>query len=84
MKNIMWFSEIRKSNLAEVGGKGANLGEMTSVGLPVPGGFVVTSGAYFDFIAHNNIGKIIKEMTSDLNTEDNDKLNLASLSLIHI
>ena len=78
MKNIMWFSEIRKSNLAEVGGKGANLGEMTSVGLPVPGGFVVTSGAYFDFIAHNNIGKIIKEMTSDLNTEDNDKLNLAS------
>ena len=25
MKNIMWFSEIRKANLPEVGGKGANL-----------------------------------------------------------
>ncbi len=78
MKNIMWFSEIRKGNLAEVGGKGANLGEMASVGLPVPGGFVVTSGAYFSFIEHNNIGKVIQEMTSDLNIEDNDKLNQAS------
>ena len=78
MKNIMWFSEIRKSNLAEVGGKGANLGEMSSINLPVPGGFVVTAGAYYSFIAHNNIGKTIKEMTSDLNTEDNDKLNQAS------
>jgi pyruvate,water dikinase len=78
MKNIMWFSEIRKGNLAEVGGKGANLGEMCSIGLPVPNGFVVTSGAYFLFIRHNGIERTIKEMTSDLNTEDNDKLNLAS------
>ena len=78
MKNVMWFSEIRKSNLAEVGGKGANLGEMASVGLPVPGGFVVTSGAYYLFIKHNGIEKVIAEMTSDLNIEDNDKLNQAS------
>jgi len=78
MKNIMWFSEIRKSNLAEVGGKGANLGEMCSVGLPVPNGFVVTSGAYFLFIKHNNIEKVIREMTTDLDTENNVKLSLAS------
>ncbi|VVC00954.1 putative phosphoenolpyruvate synthase [uncultured archaeon] len=78
MKNIMWFSEIRKTNLAEVGGKGANLGEMASVSLPVPTGFVVTSGAYFLFINHNRISQVIKEMTSDLNEEDNDQLNKAS------
>jgi pyruvate, water dikinase len=78
MKNIMWFSEIRKNNLAEVGGKGANLGEMTSISLPVPNGFVVTSGAYFDFIGHNRIEKIIVEMTSYLDVENNDKLTLAS------
>ena len=78
MKNIMWFSEIRKGNLAEVGGKGANLGEMTSISLPVPGGFVVTAGAYYLFIKHNGIERVIAEMTSDLNTEDNDKLNVAS------
>ena len=74
----MWFSEIRKTNLAEVGGKGANLGEMTSVGLPVPNGFVVSAGAYFKYIYHNRIESVIKEMTTDLDVENNDKLNLAS------
>lgn len=78
MKNIMWFSEIRKGNLAEVGGKGANLGEMSSISLPVPQGFVVTAGAYFYFIKHNRIEAAIKEMTSDLNEESNDQLNRAS------
>ena len=78
MKDIMWFSEIRKTNLAEVGGKGANLGEMTSVGLPVPNGFVVSAGAYFKYIYNNRIESVIKEMTTDLDVENNDKLNLAS------
>src|SRR3989338_865440 len=78
MKNIMWFSEIRKTNLAEVGGKGANLGEMASVNLPVPTGFVVTAGAYFLFINHNRIGEVIKEMTSDLDVENTDRLAKAS------
>jgi len=78
MKNIMWFSEIRKENLAEVGGKGANLGEMTSIGLPIPGGFVVTSGAYFIFVNHNKIDRTIREMTADLDVENNNRLNVAS------
>jgi len=78
MKNIMWFSEIRKANLPEVGGKGANLGEMASVELPVPTGFVVTSGAYFLFIKHNKIDLVIKEMTEDLDEENTDQLTRAS------
>lgn len=78
MKNIMWFAEIRKSNLAEVGGKGANLGEMASIGLPVPPGFVVTAGAYFLFIEHNRIGQVIREMTTDLDVENTDQLAKAS------
>ena len=78
MKNIMWFSEIRKSNLPEVGGKGANLGEMASVQFPIPGGFVVTSGAYFLFIRSNGIEKVIKEMTDGLDVENSDELAKAS------
>ncbi|HET9450045.1 MAG TPA: PEP/pyruvate-binding domain-containing protein, partial [Aggregicoccus sp.] len=35
-----------KKDVALVGGKGANLGEMTRAGLPVPPGFVVTSAAF--------------------------------------
>ncbi|MCX6773018.1 MAG: PEP-utilizing enzyme, partial [Candidatus Micrarchaeota archaeon] len=78
MKNIMWFTEIRKSNIGEVGGKGANLGEMASVQFPIPGGFVVTSGAYFLFIKHNGIEKTIKEMTDGLNVENSNELAIAS------
>ncbi|MCX8198262.1 MAG: phosphoenolpyruvate synthase [Candidatus Micrarchaeota archaeon] len=78
MKNIMWFSEIRKNNLGEVGGKGANLGEMASIGLPVPNGFVVTSGAYFLFIKHNRIDQVIKEMTDGLDVEQTSQLAKAS------
>jgi pyruvate,water dikinase len=46
MEAIRWFSEISLADVALVGGKGANLGELTAAGLPVPRGFVVTAAAY--------------------------------------
>jgi phosphoenolpyruvate synthase/pyruvate phosphate dikinase len=33
-----------------VGGKGANLGELTRAGFPVPVGFCVTTAAYREFL----------------------------------
>ncbi|VBB08184.1 Hypothetical protein LUCI_3452 [Lucifera butyrica] len=48
---VLFFNQIDHASLAEVGGKGANLGEMTQAGFPVPGGFCVTTHAYKDFIA---------------------------------
>ena len=46
------FSAITAVNLPEVGGKGANLGEMTHAGFPVPPGFCVTTSAFRQFMAH--------------------------------
>ena len=46
MENIRWFDELLLSDVGDVGGKGANLGELTQAKFPVPNGFVVTSGAY--------------------------------------
>lgn len=43
---IVWFEQLSRSSGSFAGGKGANLGEMTSAGLPVPGGFVVTTAAF--------------------------------------
>jgi pyruvate,water dikinase len=43
---IAWFGEVSRDDVARVGGKGANLGELTRAGLPVPPGFVVTASAY--------------------------------------
>lgn len=48
---VIQFDEIDKSNLSDVGGKGANLGEMSKAGFPVPQGFCVTTSAYRKFIA---------------------------------
>jgi phosphohistidine swiveling domain-containing protein len=45
-----WFNEMRKDDIALVGGKGANLGELSHAGLPVPPGFVVTTRAYDAFV----------------------------------
>ena len=45
-KYILRFNEIDKSFLPYVGGKGANLGELTKADFPVPQGFCVTTAAY--------------------------------------
>ena len=44
------FDEIGKDVVALAGGKGANLGELSRAGLPVPDGFVVTTRAYDAFV----------------------------------
>jgi len=60
-KFIYWFKEIGKEDISLVGGKGANLGEMYNLGIPVPPGFIISSGAYFSFIEENNLKGKIKE-----------------------
>ena len=55
MEPVRWFDRIRVTDTALVGGKGANLGELTAAGLPVPPGFVVTAEAYRDAIEHGGI-----------------------------
>jgi pyruvate,water dikinase len=44
------FEKVDGTRLLEVGGKGANLGELTRAGFPVPPGFCVTTAAYRDFV----------------------------------
>jgi pyruvate,water dikinase len=48
---VMHFNETDSTSLPDVGGKGANLGEMCKAGFPVPQGFCVTTAAYRKFIA---------------------------------
>ncbi|GGL70876.1 pyruvate, water dikinase [Halocalculus aciditolerans] len=47
---VRWLEDVDAGDLADVGGKGASLGELTGAGLPVPPGFVVTAGTYRTFI----------------------------------
>ena len=77
-KNILWFKDIRRDDIPLVGGKGANLGEMTSFDIPVPPGFAVTSSAYYAFLKYGSLAEKIKVELSGLNIENTDKLLRAS------
>lgn len=43
---VIRLNRLSRADLAVAGGKGANLGELTRLGLPVPPGFVVSAEAY--------------------------------------
>ncbi len=77
-KSIFWFEEIDSHDIALVGGKGANLGELTKADIPVPPGFIVSSGAYFDFISAHRIDKTINKLLKNINSNDNKVLNQAA------
>jgi pyruvate,water dikinase len=47
---IVSLSELGRSDVSLAGGKGANLGELTAAGFPVPRGFVVVAPAYLDAV----------------------------------
>lgn len=57
---ILDFNEIKKEDVLVAGGKGANLGEMTSAKINVPSGFVITADAYRDFLKVNAIDILIE------------------------
>ncbi len=71
---IVWFNEVGKKDVPLVGGKGANLGEMTNAHIPVPPGFIVTANAYFDFTRQAKIMDKIRELLEPLDVNDSRQL----------
>ena len=53
-KRVYLFNEGSKDDRELLGGKGANLCEMTSLGLPVPFGFVITTSTCREFFQSGN------------------------------
>lgn len=53
-KYVYDFTEGDKSQKALLGGKGANLAEMTNLGLPVPPGFTITTEACREYLARGS------------------------------
>lgn len=58
-----------------VGGKGANLGELTNHGVRVPPGFCVTAEAYVDFIEKAGLKRKIMDTTQSMEFENSDDLS---------
>ena len=76
--NILWLEEIRKEDIISVGGKGASLGEMASIGLPVPKAFVVTAQAFRRFLVETGLEKKIFASYDQLDVENNEALEKAA------
>jgi len=73
-KAIVWFNEVGKKDVSTVGGKGANLGEMTQADIPVPPGFIVTADAYFDFLEKSEIKDEISNRLQTLDPSNSKQL----------
>ena len=60
---VLFFTQIGRDDLTLAGGKGANLGEMTRAGFPVPPGFCITTAAYRLFLAgHPNVASLFDSL----------------------
>jgi pyruvate,water dikinase len=72
---IVWFNEVTKDDVPLVGGKGANLGEMTRSQIPVPPGFIITADAYFDFIEKAKLRDKIRNLLEQLEPSHSQQLH---------
>ncbi|MCB1886537.1 MAG: phosphoenolpyruvate synthase, partial [Rhodocyclaceae bacterium] len=74
---VIPFKELRMSDVEQVGGKNASLGEMISqlpASVRVPGGFATTAAAYRDFLEHEGLAARIQGALETLDVDDVDAL----------
>ena len=82
-KHIVWFAEVGRDSVPLVGGKGANLGELTRAQIPVPPGFVVTTRAYREFIDHSGLDHVLRRILDGLDVNDDEQLNRKARAVQH-
>lgn len=73
MKYANGLGNVQRGDLDTAGGKAVGLGGLIQAGLPVPPGFVLTTAAYSDFVAENNLGQAIQALAAlppDASPED--------------
>ena len=77
-EHVLWLHQLRLSDLAQVGGKNASLGEMIGqlggLGVSVPGGFATTAAAFSECIAHTTLTERFYARLDGLDVEDVDAL----------
>jgi len=78
---VLPFSKIHKEDIALVGGKGANLGEMYNFGIPVPNGFVITAQAYEKVIEHNALQPVIREIIKQTEVTNQKELEKSAIKI---
>ncbi|HEY6533228.1 MAG TPA: phosphoenolpyruvate synthase [Acidimicrobiales bacterium] len=75
---VAWLTELGRDDVARAGGKGANLGELTSAGLPVPAGFVVLADAYLQAVQEAGIRDELRQLARRPTDEDAETTGAAA------
>ena len=75
---VQKFEDLNKSDIAIAGGKGANLGELTQAGIPVPPGFVVTAETYQKFMEDTGINDKVLDILDKIDINDTKALQAAA------
>jgi pyruvate, water dikinase len=84
MKYVEFFEELKKEDVDIAGGKGANLGELTRAGIPVPPGFVITAATYKKFMDETGISTEIMDILNALDVNDNKQLQSSAKKIKNI
>ena len=83
--NVLWLNDLRLTDLAQVGGKNSSLGEMigelSGLGVSVPGGFATTADAFKAFIAHNDLHARIYDKLATVDVENVPALTRAGAEI---
>lgn len=78
MGYTVWFEDCKKEDIPVVGGKCANLGELTRMGIRVPQGFAVTVDAFRDVVEVGGLSSQINRILADVPADNSQLLDKAS------
>ena len=78
---VAWLENLSKDDVPRAGGKGANLGELTRAGLPVPPGFVVTADAYLRAMEAGGVRAGLLDELAAADVDDPSTLSRAATRL---
>jgi phosphohistidine swiveling domain-containing protein len=81
VESIIGFDDPSAVELAFAGGKGANLARLVQAGFDVPGGFLITTGAYREFLTSRGLQPQLETLLESINTDQPDKLDACAASI---
>ena len=73
------LDQLSRDDIPLAGGKGANLGELTNAGFPVPSGFVVGAPAYAEFCDGGGLRARLAERLAGVDVDDTAALESAAI-----
>ena len=81
MDVVKRFTELGIKDVSVAGGKGASLGELSKIGIPIPDGFVVSAQVFDKFLELTQTVGVIRATLDGLESENLDAIEVASAKI---